>query len=62
MTFAKNFLWGEAGIYLLQIFRYGIESLITLNHYEMPFALVKNYKGYYNRKTIDLFVRYAEIS
>ena len=26
----------------------------------MPFALVKKYCGYYNRKTIDLFVRYAK--
>ena len=39
--------------------KYGIEPLITLNHYEMPFALVKNYKGYSNRKVIDLFVKYA---
>ena len=39
--------------------KYGIEPLITLNHYEMPFELVKKYKGYYNRKVIDLFVKYA---
>ena len=39
--------------------KYGIEPLITLNHYEMPFELVKKYRGYYNRKTIDLFVKYA---
>ena len=40
--------------------KYNIEPLITLNHYEMPFELVKKYKGYYNRKLIDLFVKYAE--
>jgi len=39
--------------------KYNIEPLITLNHYEMPFELVKKYKGYYNRKTIDFFVKYA---
>ena len=39
--------------------KYGIEPLITLNHYEVPFELVKKYRGYYNRKTIDLFVKYA---
>jgi 6-phospho-beta-glucosidase len=39
--------------------KYGIEPLITLNHYEMPFELVKKYKGYYNRKVIDFFVKYA---
>ena len=39
--------------------KHGIEPLITLNHYEMPFELVKKYHGYYSRETIDLFVRYA---
>ena len=39
--------------------KHGIEPLITLNHYEMPFELVKKYKGYFNRKVIDLFVKYA---
>ena len=39
--------------------KYGIEPLITLNHYELPFELVKKYRGYCSRKTIDLFVKYA---
>ena len=36
-----------------------IEPLITLCHYEIPFEIVKKYHGFYNRKTIDLFVKYA---
>ena len=38
---------------------HGIEPLITLSHYEIPFEIVKKFHGFYNRKTIDLFVRYA---
>ncbi len=39
--------------------KHGIEPLITLCHYEIPWAIVTKYKGFYNRKTIDLFVKYA---
>lgn len=39
--------------------KYGIQPLITLSHYEMPYALVKNYGGWGNRVTIGLFERYA---
>ncbi|CFR16103.1 glycoside hydrolase family 1 protein [Yersinia frederiksenii] len=39
--------------------KYGIEPLITLSHYEMPYALVKNYGGWGNRKVIGFFERYA---
>ena len=40
--------------------KHGIEPLITLAHYEIPWAIVTNYHGFYNRKTIDLYVRYAK--
>lgn len=39
--------------------KYNIEPLITLSHYEMPYALVKNYGGWGNRQVIDFFERYA---
>lgn len=39
---------------------YGIEPLVTLSHYEMPFHLVKKYNGWANRKTIDFFVHYCK--
>lgn len=38
---------------------HGMEPLVTLSHYEMPYALVKNYGGWGNRKTIDFFEKYA---
>ncbi|WP_312498458.1 family 1 glycosylhydrolase [Enterococcus sp.] len=39
--------------------KYGIEPLVTLSHYEIPWNLVTKYKGFHSKKTIDLFVRYA---
>ena len=40
--------------------KYGIEPLVTLCHYEMPWNIVKKYNGFYNRETIGLFLKYAE--
>lgn len=37
----------------------GIEPVITLSHFEMPYHLVKEYGGWRNRKLIDFFVRFA---
>ena len=39
--------------------QYGIEPLVTLCHYEIPWAIVKNYGGFTNRKVIDMYVKYA---
>lgn len=41
--------------------KYGIEPVITLSHFEMPFHLVTEYGGWRNRKLIDFFVRFAEV-
>ena len=37
----------------------GIEPIITLCHFEIPFNLVKEYGGFRSRKVIDCFVKYA---
>ena len=42
-----------------ELLKYGIEPVITLSHFEMPFNLVKKYGGWKNRKVIDFFVKYA---
>ena len=39
--------------------RHGIEPLVTLSHYELPFALAENYGGWANRELVALFARYA---
>lgn len=41
--------------------KYGIEPLVTISHYEMPYALIEKYNGWYGRECIDLFVRYCEV-
>ncbi|WP_091488722.1 6-phospho-beta-glucosidase [Alkalibacterium putridalgicola] len=43
-----------------ELLKNGIEPVITLSHFEIPYALYENYGGFKNRKLIDFFVRYAE--
>lgn len=39
--------------------KYGIEPLVTLSHYEMPYALVEKYNGWAGEEVIALFERYC---
>ena len=39
---------------------HGMEPLITISHYEMPFALTEKYNGWASRECIGLYVKYAE--
>lgn len=41
--------------------KYGIEPVITLSHFEMPYALVEKYGGWRDRALIDLFVKFARV-
>lgn len=41
--------------------KHNMQPLVTLSHYEMPYALVKNYGGWGSRKVIDMFERYAKV-
>ena len=43
-----------------ELLKYGIEPLVTISHYEMPFGLTKKYNGWAGREVIDCYVRYAE--
>lgn len=43
-----------------ELHKYGIEPLVTLSHFEMPYALHKKYNGFESREVIDLFVRFAK--
>lgn len=38
---------------------HGIEPLVTISHYEMPYALVDKLNGWESRECIDYFMRYA---
>lgn len=43
-----------------ELLKYGIEPVITLSHFEMPYHLAKEYGGFTNRKTIDFFLNFAK--
>lgn len=40
--------------------KYGIEPVITLSHFEMPYEMIKKYGGFRNKKCIDFFVKFAK--
>ncbi len=40
--------------------KYGIEPLVTISHYELPWALSVKYDGWTGRPVIDAFMKYAE--
>ena len=42
-----------------ELLKYGIEPVITLSHFEMPYALTQKYGGWTDRRLVDFFVRYA---
>lgn len=39
--------------------KYGIEPLVTLSHYETPYALAKNYDGWRSRDLIGFYEKYV---
>ena len=42
-----------------ELAKYGIEPLVTISHYEMPYALVEKCNGWQGRIVIDYFFKYA---
>lgn len=38
----------------------GMEPVVTLSHFEIPYTLAKKYGGFRSRKVIDFFLRYCE--
>jgi 6-phospho-beta-glucosidase len=40
--------------------KHGIEPLITISHYEVPFALTQKYNGWASREMIDIYLKYCE--
>ena len=35
--------------------KHGIESLVTISHYELPYALVEKYNGWASRELIEFY-------
>ncbi|MEH7110520.1 6-phospho-beta-glucosidase [Bacillus sp. JJ1764] len=42
-----------------ELLKYGIEPVITLSHFEMPYHLAKEYGGWRSREVVDFFVRFS---
>jgi 6-phospho-beta-glucosidase len=43
-----------------EMLKYGIEPVVTLAHFDMPYHLAKHYGGFRNRQVVDFFVKYAK--
>ncbi|WP_238907075.1 6-phospho-beta-glucosidase [Clostridium sp. YIM B02506] len=43
-----------------ELHKHGIEPVITLSHFEMPYGLAKKYGGWRSREVIDCFVRFSK--
>lgn len=41
--------------------KYGIEPIVTISHFEMPYNLVVKYGGWRNSKLIDFFIKFCEV-
>ncbi len=44
-----------------ELLQYGIQPVVTLSHFEMPYHLAKAYGGFMNRQVIDFFVKFAKV-
>ena len=42
-----------------ELHRYGIEPVVTLSHFEMPYHLVQAYGGWRSRKMIEFYIRFS---
>ncbi|MCI9076188.1 MAG: 6-phospho-beta-glucosidase [Dorea sp.] len=42
-----------------ELHKYGIEPIVTLSHFEMPYGLIKKYGGWRSRKMITFYTRFA---
>ena len=40
--------------------KYGIEPLVTISHYEVPYGLCEKYNGFADRRTVDFYFNYCK--
>ena len=41
--------------------KYGIEPVVTINHFDTPVELMKKYNGWKDRKCIDFYLRFCDV-
>ncbi|MCB5662813.1 family 1 glycosylhydrolase, partial [Erysipelatoclostridium ramosum] len=42
-----------------EMLKLDIEQVVTLSHYEMPYYLSRTYNGFFDRRCVDSFERFA---
>lgn len=42
-----------------ELLKHGIEPVVTLSHFEMPYHLVKQYGGWRDKRLVDFFLKFA---
>lgn len=40
--------------------KHGIEPLVTISHYELPYALIEKYNGWEDRRLVDFYMNYCK--
>ncbi|TLG75496.1 family 1 glycosylhydrolase [Culicoidibacter larvae] len=43
------------------IISHGMVPLITISHFDMPIVLIEKFGGWYNRKLVDLYLKYCDV-
>ncbi len=43
-----------------ELHKYGIEPVVTMNHFDIPLHLAEKYDGWADRKMIDFFLKFSE--
>ncbi len=41
--------------------KFGIEPMVTISHYEMPYAMIDKWNGWESRNCIDAYVKYCKV-
>ena len=41
--------------------KHGIEPLVTISHYEIPYGLCEKYNGFADRRVVDFYVNYCKV-
>lgn len=44
-----------------ELLKYGIQPVVTINHFDIPMHLADHYDGWANRKTVDFFLNFCDV-
>lgn len=44
-----------------ELSKYGIQAMVTIQHYDMPLSLAEKYNGFFSRSVIDAYIKYCKV-